>query len=428
MTLENKVIEHATIIIKDGKIESINEHVVDNVETIDGSGKWLMPGLIDMHIHALANINFGEKRPTKGATFFVDNQDFMTPFIANGVTTIFDLNSRVEHIAQRNEILNGNVIGPRMALAALINGGKGDGKIANTPADGRQTVRISKADGYGFIKVYSQLDKETYKAIVDEADKQGMKVIGHIPNAFRGGIEEAFVPHFGMVAHAEELTKHTKDFSEGDARLFAQLAKKNGTWLMPTLTVIERTADQARSLDSIRNLEALIYMHPLIRNKWLTANKANQGTSHERVAKLEKIIRFNKLLVKAFRAAGVPIVAGTDAGCSGVVFGFSLHDELALLVEAGLTPEEVLLSATRLPATWLEIEDLVGTVEAGKYADLILLDANPMDDIKNTRKIAGVFLNGRWIAKEQIDVMLADLARRNADNKDRYEWKKRREY
>ena len=122
------------------------------------------------------------------------------------------------------------------------------------------------------------------------------------------------------------------------------------------------------------------------------------------------------------------MVAGTDAGVSGIITGFSLHDELALLVDAGLTNEETLISATRLPATWLEIDDKIGTVEVGKFADLILLDANPLNDINNTRKISGVFVNGQWIDKIKIDQMLSDLAEWNNTMKDKYKWKKRREY
>ena len=428
MTTENKIIENATVVIKDKKILSINEPVPQGARIIDGKGKWLMPGLIDMHVHNLADINFSAGYPTKAATIFTDTQDFMLLYIANGVTTAFELSARVEHFGQRNEIAKGKVIGPRIALAILINGGDESGNIANTPEDGRQSVRMAKAQGYEFIKVYSGLNIETFKAIVDEANKQGMKVVGHIPDAFKGRIEEAFVPHFDMVAHAEEYAKQTDSFTEQDARRFAKLAKANGTWLTPTLITMERIAEQARSLDGLRNLPGFKYVHPLIQNRWLTSNNYNTGTNPERIAYFEKLIGFHMLLVKAFKEAGVPIVAGTDAGNPGVVWGFSLHDELELLVKAGLTTEETLASATRLPATWLGIGDKIGTVEVGKYADLLLLDANPLDDISNTRKISGVFVNGKWLRSEKINAMLSDLAKKNTVNKDKYDWKKRAEY
>jgi imidazolonepropionase-like amidohydrolase len=424
MTAAGDVVQNATVVIRNGRIESLHGPIPPEAVIIDGSGKWLIPGLIDMHVHVTADIHFGPKLPTQGANLFFDTQDIMTPYIANGVTTIFELSARADHFGQRNEIARGDVVGPRMALAALINGGDGSGRVVNTASDGRQAVRSAKAEGYEFIKVYSALNIETFHAIIDEADKQGLKTVGHIPDAFRGNLKEAFVPHFGMVAHAEEFSKQTKDFSEQDAKQFAQLMKENGTWLSPTLTTIKWILSQTRSLDELRASHSLQYVHPLLQSKWLTANSYNKNATPERVAYFEQLVNFHVRLVQAFKAVGVPIVVGTDTGTSGVVAGFAAHDELELLVEAGLTPEEALTSATRLPATWLGIDSEVGTVEVGKRADLILLHANPLISVKNTREISGVFVNGRWLSRPTLDAMLADLSKRNDAAKGDYDWKK----
>ncbi len=427
MTLADTLIENATVVISGNKILSINGEVPRGAEMIDGKGKWLIPGLIDMHVHIPTDGHFNTTYSTRSASIFTSTQDIMTPFVANGVTTVFDLNSRAGHFGQRNEILRGDVIGPRMALAAMIEGGSGDGRIVNTPEDGRQAVRSAKAEGYEFIKVYSKLNAETYRAIIDEAGKQEMKVVGHIPNAFKGKIEEAFMPHFDLVAHAEEFFKQTEGFEQNPEHL-AQLVKANGSWVCPTLFIIEAAAAQGRSLDAVKTLPSLQYVHPLLQSKWLTANNYNMNATPESIARLERIIEFNKKLLKALKKAEVPILAGTDAGTSGVVWGFSLHNELERMVAAGLTTTEVLHSATRLPAFWLGLGDKTGTIEAGKFADLILLDANPLADIKNIRKIAGVFVNGRWLDKKKISYMLADLAKRNSAAKDKWDWQKRNEY
>lgn len=424
MTAENGILQNATVIIKNNRIESLRGPIPKGAKIIDGKGKWLIPGIIDIHVHPPSDFSVRPGIPTQPPGFIFDTQDLMTPFIANGVTTIVNLNAVTESFCQRKEIEKGYVIGPRMAMAALINGGNGHGRIANTPEDGRQAVRDAKNEGYEFIKLYSQLSTETFIAIIDEANKLGLKTVGHIPNAFQGKLEQAFVPHFGMVAHAEEFSKHAKNFSEQEARRFAKLAKDNGTWLSPTLTAMVWIADETRSLDDLKILSTLQYVHPLLQSKWLTDNSYYRNTSPERVAYFEKLVKFHFLLVRVFKEAGVPMVAGTDSGVSGVVWGFSLHDELELLAKAGLTPEEVLASATRLSATWLRMDSEIGTIEAGKLADLILLDANPLDNIKNTRKISGVFVNGQWLSKDKLNTMLAELSKRNTSSKDKYNWKK----
>jgi imidazolonepropionase-like amidohydrolase len=413
MNPSNEVINNATVVISENQIESINGTIPKNATIINGKGKWLIPGLIDAHVHLPTDGYFGQKFPTQVPDLVFNTQDIMTPFVANGVTTVLDLNATMETFGQKKAIEKGYIIGPRIALAALINGGNGQGRIANTAEEGRIMVRNAKIEGYDFIKVYSKLNIETYNAIVDEAFKQGLKTIGHIPNAFQGKLDQAFIPHFGMV----------EGFSVQDALRFAKLSKDNGTWLSPTLTTMVWIAKQTHSIDSIKNLTSLKYVHPLLQSKWLTANNYVKNASPENATNFDNMVKFHFQLVKAFKEAGVPIVAGTDAGVSGVVAGFSLHDELELLVQAGLTPQEALNSATLLAAQWLGNDKQIGTIETGKFADLILLDDNPLTDIKNTRKIAGVFVNGKWLDKTKINLMLADLSNRNTADKNKFDWK-----
>lgn len=179
---------------------------------------------------------------------------------------------------------------------------------------------------------------------------------------------------------------------------------------------------QAMSLENIKNLPGFKYVHPLMQNKWLTSNSYH-GASEDLIKYYQKQADFHKLIVKAFKEAKVPMVAGTDAGISGIVLGFSLHKELKLLVEAGLTNEEALVSATRLGAEWLEIDNKIGTIETGKFADMVLLNENPLDNISNTSNIFGVFVNGKWIDKNKIDTMLLDVEKWNNANKEKYNWK-----
>ena len=427
MTENNEIINNATVVINGNRIVGINGEIPMDAKVIDGSGKWLIPGLMDMHIHGVTDANFRSQKPTQGANVFFDTQDMMTPYVANGVTTVFDLNARPDNFGQRNDIIKGQAIGPRIAFAKLLDGGNGVNKV-NSPSDGRQAVRSAKADGYGFIKTYSNLTDDTFFAIVDEAQKQNLKVLGHIPNAFDGKVKEAFVPNFSLVAHAEEFAKWASNSSYDEALNLSRMAKNNNTWVSPTLTVMVWIERHLRSLENVQQLTTLKYMHPMFQDKWVNHNRKNNQSTPEFIAHVEQIIEFNKKLVKALIEVGVPIVVGTDAMSTGVVPGFSLHDELALLVEAGMSPEQVLISATRLPAQWLGIANDVGTVEEGKYADLILLDENPIDDIKNSTKIAGVFVNGTWLSKNKIDTMLLNLEKSNLQIKDKFKWRNRRKY
>jgi imidazolonepropionase-like amidohydrolase len=422
MTSPNVIINNATVVITDNRIASINGTIPKNAKVMNGKGKWLIPGLIDMHVHLSTDSYLGPKLPTQLPDLAFNTQDVMTPIVANGVTTVFDLGATMETFGQKKEIERGYVVGPRIALAALINGGNGQGRMANTAEEGRLVVRMIKAEGYDFIKLYSKLNIETYNAIVDEANKLGLKTVGHIPNAFKGKLEQAFIPNFGMVAHAEEFSKQSENFSIQDAQKFAKLAKDNGTWLSPTLITMVWIAKQTHSVDSIRNAPNLKYVHPLLQSKWLTANNYAKNATAENTAYLDNMVKFHFHLVKEFNDLGVPIVAGTDVGVSGVVAGFSLHDELELLVQAGLTPEEALKSATIRPAQWLGIDKQIGTIETGKFADMVLLDENPLKDIKNTRKITGVCINGTWLSKTKLNTMLADLSKRNTASKDKYDW------
>jgi hypothetical protein len=423
MTIPNKVIRNASVVISNNLIQSINGKIPPNCKIIEGKGKWLIPGLIDAHVHLATDAYFGQKIPSQLPDFSFNTQDLMTPFIANGVTTVVDLNATIETYSQKKEIERGYTIGPRILLAALINGGNGQGRIANSAEEGRLLVRTAKAEGYDFIKLYSNLNIETYYAIIDESKKFGIKTIGHIPNAFKGKIEQAFVPHFGMIAHAEELSKHAKDYDLQEAINFAKLAKENGTSIMPTLTAMIWIAKQTHSIDSIKRSSSIKYLHPLLQSKWLTANNYVKNATPENVAYFDRLVQYHYQLVKAFKDAGVPIIAGTDAGVSGVVSGFSLHDELEELVKAGLTPQEALSSATITSAKWIGNDHLLGSIEEGKQADLILLNDNPLTDIKNIRNIGGVFVNGNWLDYQTIKFLLSDLAERNNRDKDKFDWK-----
>jgi imidazolonepropionase-like amidohydrolase len=428
--------EHATVLamttdsspIVDATVVTVGDRVVavgraDDVAVpacathVDATGQWIMPALVDAHVHVenarLWRLLFQDPTIPEAA---VDDGDVLLPYIAYGVLQISNMNAMSEAVGQRRAVESGTVLGPHIALAAMVDGSPslwpvGFTRVAATPDAGRQVVRDEMAEGYDMVKVYGNLSFETFSAIVDEARTRGIKVVGHIPG--RGTPFEPYLqPGYTMIAHAEELASRTTDFSDAEAARMADLAKQNGTGMMSTLTVDTRILEQTLDPTTLHTRPEVQYVHPLTRRFWYDRNPYVGRNSPERIAQLQQLIAFNDKLVRAFAAAGVPILAGTDSLVPGVVAGSAMHDELAALVEAGLTPYRALEAATRVPITWLGLEGDRGTIEVGKRADLLVLDADPLADITNTRKIAGVIANGRWLPRAELDAKLAELAAR----------------
>ncbi len=416
---DQQPIKDATVLIRGGRIEAIAPAtaatVTPDMRRINGRGKWLMPGLTDMHVH-LENIRMLRlllNKPDIPASA-LSNDDVFLPYVANGVLQVLDLQGMSETIGQRVEIEAGRVVGPRILAAAMIDGSQpiwpvGMTRVAATPEAGRQAVRDAAAENYDAIKVYSRLNIETLEAIVDEARMLKLSVIGHLPGRESGRIAEVLRPGFGMVAHAEEFALHTREPSFDAIPQYVELMKRNGAWLTATLSLDERLLEQISDPDSLRTRSELRALHPMWREVVVNHNPYIASASAERIAALQKIVEFNRELVGAFVAAGVPVVAGTDAPVPGIVPGFSIHDELAALVRAGMTHRQALEAATRLPCEWLGVLSDRGSVEPGKQADLLLLEADPLKNVSNARRISAVILGGRYLPRQTLDERMGEL-------------------
>ena len=421
MAADGSVLRDQAVVIRDGRIESIATRVprLPGAKLINGAGKWLMPGLVDMHVHVfndrIVRIFTHTATPVDGATL---PQDIFTPYIANGVTQIFDLSAMSETIGQNVEIEAGRLIGPHIAMAALIDGANpiwpsGMSQAAATPEDGRQAVRDAAGAGYGFIKVYSKLDLLTFTAIVDEARKLKMRVVGHIPQREQGTTDKFFQPGFDLVVHAEEFAQQTYIPDDLAIPRYVEMSKRNGTSLIATLTLDERLVEETmhpETLESraeLRTLPAAWYHMVTLQNPYVARADAKW------IAAVQKTVAFNRKLVKAFDDAGIAVLAGTDAPVPGLAPGFALHDELEALVRAGLSNRRALEGATRLAAEWLGVVDDRGTVAVGKRADLLLLDADPLTDVANTRRISAVVVGGHYFSRADLDARMAGLTKRN---------------
>jgi len=387
---------------------------------IDGRGKFLIPGLWDMHVHMV----FGD--------WFPRGKEVTLPlFIANGITGVRDMGGELEVLQQwRKEISAGTLIGPRIVMSGPMLDGpepRFPSSIAiKTPEDGRRAVDDLKRRGADFIKLQSLIPRDAVFAIADEARKHGISFVGHVPDAVRAseasnagqksfehliGIFEGSSPledEFIKGAKTESQFLSTYDPKRA-ATLFTLLAK-NHTWQCPTL-VWERGGNLIDEKDFAHDIRAK-YVPAYWKD--VTWKRFTEQVVHEfntdDLATRKRFVEKELEVVKAMHDAGIPFLAGTDTPPGVYVFsGFSLHEELQRFVAAGFTPMEALQAATLNPAKFLGMEDRLGTIEQGKLADMVLLDANPLDDIPNTQKITAVIVNGRYLSRTKLDEMLAGV-------------------
>jgi imidazolonepropionase-like amidohydrolase len=388
---------------------------------IEARGKYLIPGLWDMHVHTA----FGDWLPA--------NERVTLPlFVANGITGVRDMGSDLNVVKRwRAQIEAGSLLGPRMIIAGPMLDGPtprfpSSAPVANA-ADGKRIVDELHAQGVDFIKIQSLIPRDGYFAAADEARKLGIIFVGHVPDAIRASeasnAGQRSIEHFtgvfeGCTTIEDELIKGPKSlgrnvsyYDPAHAQRLIELMARNQTWQVPTL-VWERGQWLIDDIDLSH--DPLIKYAPAAwkDRTWPMFTKSiltDMDTDPLPVRK--HFVQMELDMTLAMFRAGVPFMAGTDTAAGVHVFpGFSLHDELGLFVRAGLTPLQSLQAATLNPAKFMGRLADMGTVEKGKLADLVLLDANPLDDIANTRRIRAVVLAGRYFDRADLDRMLKGVA------------------
>jgi hypothetical protein len=414
-----------TVLIEHDRIAAIGSSIKLPIgtEVIDGKGKFLIPGLWDMHVHW-----YGEDR--------------LSLFTANGVTGVRIMSGGPLFHTMQKKIDAGKLIGPHMCIGSpIIDGPKpiwpGSMAVGNAE-EARAAVDKAAKQGAEFMKPYSLLPRDAYFALAEEAKKLDLPVFGHVPysvtaeeatNAGQRSIEhmEGIIP--GCSSQEQEILKamsayvdvmrtgkiptvdtsalKSNSYDEKKAQVLIADLAKHGTYECPTLIVLRATCDL---LDPVLKTDPRLAYMP----KWMIAmwdpkkdfRFKNRTEAGNKLAKTQ--YEFKKSMVGKMHRAGNQFIAGTDVGNPYVYPGFSLHDELALLVEGGLTPMEALQAATNNAAMCMRREKEIGTIEKGKLADMILLDADPLKDIHNTTKIAAVIQGGKVYNRAALDKMLED--------------------
>lgn len=293
-----------------------------------------------------------------------------------------------------------------MIGSAVIDGPKSyfsDAVKVGTEAEAREAVRKAKQGNADFVKVHDSVPREAYLALLSESRLLGLPVAGHVPQAIT--VAEAAEEGQRSVEHFTGLGEAETDASKADS--VVAIFKKNGTWYCPTLIMRNNYA----SLDdaALASDPRLRYVKSSWRKRWLSMTNGASSVPASDWAKRKETVRREKALVGRMQRGGVGILAGTDDANPYVIPGFSLHDELVLLVESGLTPMQALQAATLGPAKFLYRLDSLGTVAVGKLADLVLLDANPLVDIHNTMRINAVVVNGRLLRRNSLNEILVQV-------------------
>jgi imidazolonepropionase-like amidohydrolase len=429
-----------TIIITKERIAAIGASntvaIPRGAQILDAHGKFIIPGLVDMHIHLTAA---GEPDGSR---------KFMLPLLlANGITTVRDMGGYLESIRPlQKEITKGKRLGPRIFTPGPYLDGSPPSfqpsLVVMNPVEASEDVHQLVSLGVDFIKVQSMLSREAYLAIAQAAQREQITFVGHVPDrvtaaeaadAGQHGIEHltnilrgcsrkepklmreqlniplkqetAEQSHSRIVAWQQQLLD---SYSPQKAAALITKFKEKDVWQTPTLVLLKNEGFPTLA-NSVAPDEGAKYIPVRTIDIWKKARTEQIRTLSPQDAELhERLLRKSMDIVAQMQKAGVKILAGTDAPAPYVFPGSGLHDELQLLVEAGLTPREALQSATKSPAEFLHVAKDSGAIEEGKIADLVLLEANPLDDIRNTRKIQAVIVRGKLLDRTALNQLLTD--------------------
>ncbi len=400
-----RVLQRQTVLVQEGRISAIGRDLPlpPGTRIISGHGRaYLSPGLADMHTHSATRAD-------------------LAVYLANGVTTVLNMGGASSEFMDgvRPAVNEGRIPGPHVYAAFRVDGSPRYGNfVVTTPDEARAVVALARTNGYDFIKVYNDLSPECFAALIEAGQREHMAIVGH--GITRVGLERQLAAGQVLVAHTEEFL-YTTFGALGDAAPSAALIpgaiafiRRSGAYVtadLNTYQTIARQWGQPRVLESLMHEDAVRYVSPAQRLAWRAGDYSGRpGTLAAKVAFLRRFTR-------AMSDAGVPLVTGTDApSIAGLAPGYSLHQDLRALQEAGLTRYQALAAATRVPGEFVHAyvpgSDRFGTVAPGSRADLVLSAANPLADLSTLGKPVGVMARGTWYPAARLRQLLHGVAAR----------------
>lgn len=407
LTMErDAVLRDQTVVVRDGRIVDIGSakgvSIPAGATKVDAAGKFVMPALAEMHAHIPAG---------KAPDAVLERTLFL--YAANGVGTIRGMLGDPRHLALRERAARGEIVSPRI----YTSGPSLNGDSVPTIDAGVEAVVRQKQAGYDLLKIHPGIKRDVFDAIAKKADEVKIPFAGHVP--LDVGLARALEAKYASIDHidgyVEALAKNPaqsqffglnliNEVDESKIPALVKQTKAAGTWIVPTeiLFVNLLTGEDPNAMANRPELKYAI--PPEVVKNWIA--QKHKMLQQYPAADREKFLALRRTLIKALHDAGVPFALGSDAPQWWNVPGFSVHRELQAIVAAGLTPYQALRAGTANVATYFGTASTSGTVAKGKRADLLLLDANPLEDIGNTTRIAGVMLNGRWMPKAEIDQRL----------------------
>ncbi len=399
------VIPAQTVIVRDGIIAEVGGvdgvPIPEGAQVIDGTDRFLMPGLAEMHAH-VAEVGSPDLE-----------RDF-TLFVANGVTLVRGMLGRPSHLQLRQDLEDGKVFGPRL----VTSGPSLNGRSVNSAEHARRLVANQHAAGYDFVKIHPGLKAAEFEALAEAANRLGMPFAGHVTIAaglqrnldmgmatvdHLDGYFEALLPpaSVGLGGYGGFFGAMLADEIDEEAiPAIARATAAAGTWNVPTQVLVEVRINDV-PVSELRNLPEMRYVPKRTLARWAEAKATVIADRNFSPATAARAIELRRRLILELHRAGAGLLLGSDAPQVFNVPGFSIHRELDTLVAAGLTPYEALRTGTAAVAEFLGSN--TGIVAVGRAADLVLLDANPLEAIRNSRRIHGVMLRGQWLSSAALD-------------------------
>ncbi len=410
----DRLLENQAVVTQAGRIVAIGpaaqiQHDA-RAHVVDGKGKFLIPGLAEMHAHVPPSDDVAAMK------------EVLMLFAVNGITTIRGMLGHPRHLEVREQLKAGEILGPHF----YATGPSFNGMSVKTPEDGAEMVRRQKEAGYDYLKLHPGLTRPKFDAIASAAKEVDIPFAGHV--SYGVGVWRAIEAGYSSIDHldgfVEGIVPGIERIPEKEAGLFGMhLADKvdrtqiprlvkalhdNNIWVVPTQALAERWFHPDFAPEDFLNDPHHVYMKKETRDQWISSKNnlvSNPAFDAERV---KRFIDLRRDLIRACQEGGVKLLLGCDAPQVFNVPGFSTHHELEYLVLSGLTPYQALVTGTRNVAEYLGKKDS-GIIAEGAVSDLVLLDANPLTNIRNSAKVAGVMIGDQWLDRRFIDNQLQRL-------------------